>query len=164
MNENNETEKEFSQLVGNHNAWCESCGQIISIDEESKEKVLRDIENHVDGKKCTEAVGVVISPQREERGGKSGLDETKKIYTKDKELSGYSTGKQKKEDLKDVLSEIEEQWMDSKVIYNNIKAREGKTPSKRTIRRWINELNKDGYVNIRGETRNREILPLIDKE
>ncbi|MFO7794055.1 MAG: winged-helix domain-containing protein [Candidatus Nanohaloarchaea archaeon] len=67
------------------------------------------------------------------------------------------------ENLMEVLSELPSEWIDSTRVYEDLKNKDGRSPSRRTIRRWINKLESKGMVKKRGTTRSTEVFSLVEK-
>jgi len=94
-----------------------------------------------------------------------GIHVQREIKSWDRKDSIPESMKQQVTDLEalmQVLSDLPEEWVSPRTIYNEMDSKQGANPSKRTIRRWINKLQQEDYVKTRGTTRNREIFSLVD--
>jgi Fe2+ or Zn2+ uptake regulation protein len=66
--------------------------------------------------------------------------------------------------LMEVLEQLPSEWVETSKVYQRLESKEGKPVSRRTMRRWVKELQDAGYLKKRGRTRDREIYPLIEKK
>ena len=67
------------------------------------------------------------------------------------------------EALMEVLEELPEEWVQTSRVYKEMEDKQGRSPSRRTIRRWINKLETEGYLKKRGNTRDSEIYSMVEK-
>jgi len=67
------------------------------------------------------------------------------------------------EALMEVLEELPEKWVQTSRVYEEMEDKQGRSPSRRTIRRWINKLETEGYLKKRGNTRDSEIYSMVEK-
>ena len=77
---------------------------------------------------------------------------------------GMTKTVQRVESLMEVLEELPEEWVRTSKVYEHMEEKQGRSPCRRTIRRWLNQLEEDGYLKRRGNTKDSEILSLVDNK
>lgn len=74
------------------------------------------------------------------------------------------TSVQRVEKLMEVLEELPEKWVHTSKVYEKMEEKTGRSPSGRTIRRWVNNLEEEGYLKKRGNTRDSQVFSLVKEK